>query len=54
MLKNYLNKLKLIYDVTNEELISNIDFYVKKAKLEKIIPKNKGISLETLKKYNLT
>jgi group I intron endonuclease len=53
MLENNLIKLQLHFNVDMDELISNIDTYVTNAKKNGLIPKNKGMSLETLMKYEL-
>jgi hypothetical protein len=52
-LNTLLVRISLHYNVSFDILIDSLDFYVQKSKLDKIIPLNKGISIKTLKKYNI-
>lgn len=52
-LLTYIDKILNEYGVTKENFLTNIDDYVTKAKKEGVIPKNKGLSLKTLNKYNI-
>ncbi len=49
----FINKIKTNFNIDTDTFISNIDYYVSESKKIKLIPKNKGISLNTLIKYNL-
>jgi group I intron endonuclease len=53
MLCNYIDLLLLEFNINKETLFSNLQLYVQQAKSKNIIPKNKGISYNTLKKYGL-
>ena len=48
-IKSFLN----YYDISQEEFYSDLTNIVTRAKQDGVIPKNKGISYETLKKYNI-
>jgi len=52
-LNTWCNKICTHYNITMADLTSDLDRYIQLAKSDSIIPKNKGISLKTLKKYNL-
>jgi len=48
-----INKIITYYDISLEIFLKKVDYYVGKAKEQKIIPLNKGITINTLEKYNL-
>ena len=50
---NCLNKIQKFYNIPYEVIIENLDLYVKKSKADGVIPKNKGITYKTLKKYKI-
>ena len=52
-LKTYINKIIEFYNITFEEYIEKLDEITQKAKLDRVIPKNKGITIITLKKYKI-
>lgn len=49
----YLNKIMSYYDLTADVLIESLDEWVNKSKADNIIPKNKGLSYQTLLKFNV-
>lgn len=49
----YVNKILSAYEISFEAYINNIGDITKKAKISGIIPKNKGVTVETLKKYSI-
>jgi hypothetical protein len=49
----YIDKIIDYYNISQEEFFNNLTNMVNKAKQDGVIPKNKGISVETLKKYNI-
>jgi hypothetical protein len=52
-LKTYISMILKHYNIGYVEYLNNVIEITKKAKEHKVIPKNKGISLETIKKYNI-
>lgn len=52
-LKTYIDKIISTYGISFDVYIMNIETITKQAKLDKIIPKNKGISLKTLIKFKI-
>lgn len=52
-LLTYIDKIINYYDISQEEFYSDLTNIVTRAKQDGVIPKNKGISYETLKKYNI-
>lgn len=46
-------KILTYYEIDFDTYILNISDITQKAKINGVIPKNKGITLETLKKYNI-
>jgi hypothetical protein len=52
-IKTYINRMLIHYNISYNFYVENIDEITQKAKEEKIIPKNKGISLKTIKKYKI-
>lgn len=52
-LVTYLKKIAGIYQITTDEVVNNLDYWVQKAKEDGVCPKNKGISHKTLAKYNI-
>lgn len=50
---NYLHKICQHYNITESVLLDNLDSYVLQAKQDEVIPKHKGLSKETLKKFNV-
>jgi len=52
-LVTYINKILSTYEISFENYLMEIEKITKQAKVDNIIPKNKGISLETLKKFKV-
>jgi len=52
-LKTYIDKIIKNYGLTFEEYIEKLDEITKNAKKDGVIPKNKGITMITLKKYKI-
>ena len=52
-LKTYIGKILSHYNIDFKNYIENFTEITQKAKINGVIPKNKGITLETLKKYNI-
>ena len=53
MIVNYITKLADMYNVSMDDIILDIDYYVSKGKRDNIIPRNKGITRSTLIKYDI-
>jgi len=49
----YIDKILNYYYISQEEFFTDLTNIVNKAKQDGVIPKNKGITYETLKKYNI-
>jgi len=52
-LKTYINKILNHYSINFDHYLTNIETFTQQAKKDKLIPKNKGITLETIKKYKI-
>ena len=52
-LLTYIDKILNYYNISFKEFLNDLTNIVKKAKQDGVIPKNKGISDKTLKKYNI-
>jgi hypothetical protein len=52
-LLTYIDKIVDYYNISFKEFLTDLTNIVKKAKQDGVIPKNKGITYETLKKYNI-
>jgi hypothetical protein len=50
---SYVKKITDNYSITPEQLFDSLDDYVKRSKLDGVIPNNKGMSLETLIKFKI-
>lgn len=53
MLTNYINILISTYNIDISILLNNLNYYVSDAKANSLIPKNKGLSIKTLRKYKI-